>query len=162
MESNPERLFELIKKNPEIVEKFREAAENSICFDAEPLLAYYWDTEGSEIVEDYFAEILQGDRFGYVSDITYCEVKYHLLREDSKSFFYFREFLSDTIELEAVPSDRTWSIAADIKGNHSLALGDAFSIATAVSTDSTLIVGADDDFDQVEEAEIEQIRTIPD
>lgn len=155
-------LADLLGENPEIAEKIRNAERNSICFDAEPLLAYYWETVGGDVVEDYFAEILQGDRFGYVSDITYCEVRYHILREESGTFFHFHEFLSETIDLEVVSSNETWSTASNIKARYPLALGDAFSIATAISTNSTLVVGADGDFDQVERVEIEQIRTVPD
>lgn len=136
--------------------------KNSVCFDAEPLLAYYWDVEGSDIVEDYFAAILQGERIGFVSDITYCEIRYHVLREESGHFYHFHRFLANTIELEAVSSSETWQIASNVKVEYPIALGDAFSIAAAVQTNSTLIVGADDDFEPITEVDIEQIRTTPD
>lgn len=139
-----------------------KAAENSVCFDAEPFLAYYWDAEGSDRVEDYFVDILQGERAGYVSDVTYCEVRYHILRENKSGFFHFYEFLRDTIALDTVSSEMTWRGASDVKSEYAIALGDAFSIATAVSTDSTLIVGADDDFEGIEDVNIARIRTVPD
>lgn len=150
------------QERKEEYEALLEATKNAICFDAEPLLAYYWDTAGSDTIEDYFVDILQGKRIGYVSDITYCEVRYHLLRESSERFFHFYDFLSDTIELQTVSSGGTWRKASDIKAKYPIALGDAFSIATAFNTDSTLIIGADDDFDKVTEVDMDQVRTDPD
>lgn len=139
-------------------------ALDAICFDAEPLLAYYWDAEGSDIVEDHFADILQNRAFGECSDVTLCEVRYHILRaSDQFNFFHFHEFLIETIELEVVSTNKTWRLASDLKADHSIALGDAFSVATAILHGSTLIVGADDDFDQLtNEVDMERIRTVPD
>lgn len=138
----------------------------AVCFDTEPLLAYFWDTEGSDVVEDYFAEILQNNIDGCVSEITLCELRYWILRDDERDimFFHFREFLEETLDLTTVSSTHTWSSASDFKANYAIALGDAFSLATAQTRGTKLIVGADDDFDKIDESivEIERVRTDPD
>lgn len=97
-----------------------------------------------------------------MSHITYCEIRYHIPRENTGGFFHFCEFLQETIELESVSSKGTWRKASDFKNEYTLALGDAFSLAAAVTTNSTLIVGADDDFEGLRGVDIEQIRTVAD
>ena len=52
----------------------------------------------------------------------------------------------------------TWRDAARFKGEYNVALGDAFALAAAEHVDGTLLVGADDDFDAVEEVRIERFR----
>ncbi len=49
--------------------------------------------------------------------------------------------------------------AVDFKFRYSLALGDAFALATAVQVDGTLLVGAEDDYDDVTDVQIVRVRT---
>jgi predicted nucleic acid-binding protein len=66
--------------------------------------------------------------------------------------------------------DDCWRTASELKRKHALAVGDAYAVAAAVDLDSdkevTLLVGADDDFDALEddskfEPSIERFRTEP-
>jgi len=50
-------------------------------------------------------------------------------------------------------------LAADIKFQFSPALGDALALATAAHVDRTLLVGADDDYDDVTNVPVSQVRT---
>ena len=64
----------------------------------------------------------------------------------------------DESGVRRVDAAETWRRAADFKHRRSPALGDAFALATAVRTDATLLVGADDD-DNVADVPVVRFRT---
>ncbi len=57
------------------------------------------------------------------------------------------------------PAD-CWVTSAALEDAYSIALGDAYALATAHEVDGTLLVGADDDFDGVTDS-IERFRDEP-
>ncbi|MDG5759928.1 hypothetical protein QA600_11315 [Natronococcus sp. A-GB1] len=42
-----------------------------------------------------------------------------------------------------------WRVAAEVKADGHISLADAHAVALAAETDATLVVGADDDFDEL-------------
>lgn len=57
-------------------------------------------------------------------------------------------------------SRECWDTAADLKREHTMALGDAYALATANAVSAMLLVGADDYFDEFN-ASIERFRKDP-
>jgi predicted nucleic acid-binding protein len=64
----------------------------------------------------------------------------------------------DESGIRRVDTAETWRRAAEFKYRRSPALGDAFALATAARTDATLLVGADDDYDDVTEVPTVRFR----
>lgn len=128
-----------------------------IVFDAEPLLAYYWNESGSGVVDNYLREIERGDHDGAISSVTCTELHYHVARDDTDLADAFLDRARNW--LRVVGADDLWQTAAWYKREHACALGDAYSLATADELDATLLVGADDDFETVESVTVEQFRT---
>lgn len=135
------------------------AAELSgpVVFDAEPLIAYFADEPGSDVVETYLEAIERGVD-GYCSAVTLAEIHYVVAAIAS-------EQRADTVVdvlaesgVRRVDTADTWRRAAGFKARYSPSLGDAFALATAAEEDATLVVGADDDFDAIDGVEVERIR----
>jgi len=132
-------------------------APDSIVFDAEPLIAYFADEPGSDTVEQHLDAIERGAD-GYCSAVTLTEVHYIVQAIDG-------EHRADTVVevlaesgVRRVDTTDTWRRAADFKARYSPSLGDAFALATADVVDGTLVVGADDDFDSIDDVDISRIR----
>jgi len=132
-----------------------------IVFDAEPLLAYLDDEPGSDTVGGWIDRVASGEVDGYVSPITKTEVLY----VGSRIGFPREAVRASLVRLEelgvTVPDPTPcWGAAADLKREYGMALGDAYALATAEQVSGTLLVGADDDFDPLENA-VERFRTEP-
>lgn len=134
-------------------------------FDAEPVIAAALDEQGSDTVEKYLSDIADEDTAvsGYISSVTAVELRYIIMSEATESDADRMINRLDHIGVDFIPTDRDVMVEASrIKKRYQIALGDAFALATATSTDSTLVVGADDDFDGLEETEdipIKRFRT---
>ena len=63
--------------------------------------------------------------------------------------------------IRRVDTKQTWASAADFKFRYSPALGDAFALGTAAYVDGMLLIGADDDYDDVTGVPIERFREEP-
>lgn len=134
---------------------------DTIVFDTEPLIAYLDDEPGSDVVGDWIDRVASGEVDAYISPVTKTEVLYVGSRVGFRSD-YVRASLERLEELGVSVSDpkECWETAAVLKEAHRMALGDAYALATADAVDGTLLVGADDDFDAVEES-IERFRDEP-
>lgn len=129
-----------------------------VVFDAEPLLALLADEPGSDRVEEYFREVQTGAVDASVSPIQLTEVSYigHQLNADGVEA-YIKQ-IQAFMTIVQVDED-VWRQAVFYKMiGHSL--GDSYALATAEVQNAVLIVGADDDFDDVP-VEIERIRDEP-
>ena len=60
--------------------------------------------------------------------------------------------------IRRVDTEQTWPVAAEFKFRYSPALGDAFALGTAAHVDGMLLVGADDDYDDVTDVPTERFR----
>ena len=126
----------------------------TVVFDAEPLVAFAFDEPGAETVEAWLDRVYDGDRAGYVATVTLAEVRYVAARKASpeQADAHIRRLRE--LGLSEYEIDGLWRTAAELKRRHALAVGDAYAVAAAVDLDAdedvTLLVGADDDFDAVE------------
>jgi ribonuclease VapC len=125
-----------------------------VVFDAEPLVAFAFDEPGAETVEDWLDRVYDGDRAGYVATVTLAEVRYVAARKATveQADAHIRRL--QELGLSEYEVDGLWRTAAELKRRHALAVGDAYAVAAAADLDAdedvTLLVGADDDFDAVE------------
>jgi len=141
---------------------------STFVFDAEPLVAYLHDEPGADRVQDVLERVYDGTLDAEMSEVTATEVAYKTawLHADERPTGddlnlgrrQVRNFADGGVELVS-PTD-SWETAAKIKAGGGISLGDAFAVALAAETDGTLLVGADDDFDDLDvSVNIERIRT---
>jgi len=130
---------------------------DAIVFDAEPLVAYFCDEPGSDTVETY-VDAIEGPADGYISAVTLAEVHYVVRAIGGEDRADAVIEVLDESGIRRVDTAETWRRAAEFKYRRSPALGDAFALATAVQTDATLLVGADDDYDDVTEVPTVRFR----
>ncbi|WP_114579261.1 PIN domain-containing protein [Saliphagus sp. LR7] len=144
----------------------------TVIFDAEPLLAFAFDEPGAETVEHALDGVYDGETDGYVTTINLAEFRYIATRLTSAADA--DAHITDLREMGVVEYniDELWMPASDLKAAYSPSLGDAYALAAAKELDSdgdqntTLLVGADDDYDVFEETEgfehlIERFRDDP-
>ncbi|MFB6082624.1 MAG: PIN domain-containing protein [Halorientalis sp.] len=137
-----------------------DSLPETVVFDAEPLIAYFCDEPGSDIVERYIDGV-EGPVDGYISAVNLAEVHYVVRGLDSEER---AEMVVDVLEesgIERIDTAETWRLASDFKSRHAPALGDAFALATATHVDGTLLVGADDDYDGISDVPITRFRDEP-
>jgi len=102
-----------------------------IVFDAEPLIAYYWDEPGSDAVEVMITQLEDGELNGIVNTVTCTEVRYVCARDDPQTAQAYVTRIRDWCDV--VPAETVWETAADYKSDSTVALGDAFTLATAAA-----------------------------
>jgi predicted nucleic acid-binding protein len=122
--------------------------EDTIVIDAEPLIAYYWDEPGADDVEVVLDEVERGNVRGWINTVTCTEVRYVCGRDDPEKSRQYVSRIRDWFSV--VTAEDVWERAAGYKLDHPIALGDAFTLATAVEKDAVAFCGADDDFDGVD------------
>lgn len=127
-----------------------------IVFDAEPLIAFYGDEPGSDLVDSRIRAVESGSEKGFVNSVTCTEVHYVVRRDDQTQA---DEYLSRIRNwCQVIDAEAVWKQAAVYKHTYACALGDAYTLATADSKGATALVGPDDDFDGVSEVDIERFR----
>lgn len=119
-----------------------------IVFDAEPLIAYYWDEPGSDAVEVMITQLEDGELNGIVNTVTCTELRYVCARDDPQTAQAYVTRIRDWCDV--VPAETVWETAADYKSDSTVALGDAFTLATAAAKKVPVYTGADNDFDDVD------------
>ncbi|SDD97695.1 PIN domain-containing protein [Natrinema hispanicum] len=125
---------------------------DTIVFDTEPLVADLDDEPGNNTVEEWIDRVASGEIEGYISPVTKTEVLYVGSRVGFRPADV-RASLERLEELGVTVFDprECWDSAAALKEAYTMALGDAYALATADAVDGTLLVGADDDSDEVED-----------
>lgn len=121
---------------------------NHVVFDAEPLIAYYWDEPGSDRVESIIDRVENGEFRGTVNTVTCTEVRYVCGRDEPQQAHAFVTRIREWCEI--VTAEDVWESAAEYKRDNGVALGDAFTLATAAEKDAIAYTGADDDFEEVD------------
>lgn len=122
--------------------------EDGIAIDAEPLIAYYWDEPGAEDVEAVLDDVEGGNIRGWINTVTCTEVRYVCGRDDPEQSRQYVSRIRDWFSV--VTAEDVWERAAAYKQEHPVALGDAFTLATAVEKDAVAFCGGDDDFDDID------------
>ena len=132
-----------------------------VVFDAEPLVAHAAGEPGSEVVEEYLNAVADGETNGYVSRVNLTEVRYIIARQaDIARADEYVEWLFD-LGVRPLGVDDVWEAAAEVVLEYNPALGDSFALATADHLDAVVLVGADDDFDDVSASRVRRFREDP-
>lgn len=119
----------------------------SLVFDSEPLIAYFIGEPAAAKVVELLNRIYNGDLKAFINIINLSEIYYILHRIDPGMVDEKMEFLrSIGIQITPVEDDDIWKTAAMIKSQHKMSLADAYAAATALATDSTLVIGRDREF----------------
>lgn len=137
------------------------AIPDHVVFDAEPLIAHADDEPGSDVVEEYLDAVAAEDTTGYVCCVNLTEIRYTLARKYDRDIA--DEYLDWLAELgvETVGVENTWMDASEYILTYNPALGDSFALAAAEAIEATLLVGGDDDYDEVSNIPIERFRDGP-
>jgi predicted nucleic acid-binding protein len=123
----------------------------SIVFDTEVLLAFYLGEPGGKEVERRLEKIIKGELRGYLNIINLTELYYIIFRKspdlaEEKE----RNLRGYGVEIVPVEDNRLWREAAEMKGEHTLSLADAFAIATAKMKEANLLTGRDAEFQGID------------
>jgi predicted nucleic acid-binding protein len=130
--------------------------EDAIAIDAEPLIAYYWDEPGADTVEETLDDVERGHVRGWINTITCTEVRHVCGRDDQEKSRQYVNRIRDWFNIAT--AEDVWERAATYKQEYPVALGNAFTFATAGDVNATLLVGGDDDYDDVSDVPIERFR----
>ncbi len=129
-----------------------------LVFDAEPLVAHAADESGASTVADYLEDVGLESIDGYTNWVNVSEVRYILSRKYDRTVAdEYLEWLFD-LGLEPVAVEPIWRGASEHVLEYNPALGDSFALATAAHVDGTLLVGGDDDYDEITDVPIERFR----
>ena len=129
-----------------------------IVFDAEPLIAHADAEPGSDVVETYLDAVAVGDATGSASYVNLTETRYTIARKyDRATADEYLEWLTD-LGIEPVDGGEAWMAASEFVLEYNPALGDSFALATAESAEATLLIGGDDDYDNVSDVSIKRFR----
>jgi predicted nucleic acid-binding protein len=136
-------------------------------YDTEAIIAFLYDEPGHEIVAALLNDVFDGSTEGSLAEMNASEV------------FYLVARFEGTADGESTPTslrvaDRdiralqqqglhirlpNWQLVGEIKAHGHLSLADACAVALAHDRDATLVVGADDDFDDLPiDVPLEQFR----
>ncbi len=120
-----------------------------VVFDTESLLLFYLDEEGAAVVETWLERVVQGAVQGWLNVVNLTELYYILYRRDA-TIAEEKVRNLNAYGLQVVqPHDAIWRSAGTIKALHAIPLADAFAAATAQVKEDQLLVGWDDDFDDL-------------
>jgi len=134
------------------------AVPDRVVFDAEPLIAHADDEPGSGVVEEYLDAVAAEDTAGYASCVNLAEIRYTLARKyDRTTADDYLDWLDD-LGIGTRDIDAVWIEASEYILAYNPALGDSFALATAEDIDATLLVGGDDDYDDISDVPIERFR----
>ncbi len=107
--------------------------------------------KGGEIVRDCLMKIQNREAEGYINVLNLTEI-YYILHRLNPAIAEEKQANLRLYGLKVVPieDDGLWREAAKTKSEHSLSLADAFAAATAKTHNSTLIVGSDQEFQDLD------------
>jgi len=125
-------------------------------FDTEAIIAYLYNEPGHETAADLLGEVFSGETDGFITRTNASEVLYLVARfegtDDTPTDTSLREGDRDIRALKRqglVLEPADWRLAAEVKADGSVSLADAYAVALAYEREATLVVGADDDFDDL-------------
>lgn len=135
--------------------------------DTETIVAYLYDEPGSDDVRRIVEGASAGERDVWLARTNASEVLYLVARFEGVDGVPTQESLRvadrdvRAIERAGVtiaPAD--WRTVGEVKAHGSISLTDASAVALAEEHEATLLVGADDDFDDLPlDVPIERIRS---
>ena len=110
--------------------------------DSFALLAFLRGEPGEEKVAALLEKAGDRDAPLHMTEVSYAEVKYMVLRKDGPEHWHQIARDLPTLPIEFHPADRRLAdIAADFKSRHRLSLADAFAAALAREKKAELVTG---------------------
>lgn len=128
----------------------------TVVFDAEPLLALALDEQGAAVVERRLDAVYDGETRGVITTVNLAEFRYVAARTASPERADAHIDTLRRMGLREYGVDDLWRVVSEFKAVHGISLGDAYAVGAAeqVAADTgrpvTLLVGTDDDFDDLE------------
>lgn len=135
--------------------------------DTEPLIAFFYNEDGHGEVATVLDDIEEGAVTGVMDELNAAELLYKVARiEGTADGEPTQESLRQadrdlrTLQRRGVELERAnWRLAGEVKAHGHVSLADAHAVALAHEHDATLLVGADDDFDDLPvDVDVEQFR----
>jgi predicted nucleic acid-binding protein len=121
-----------------------------VVFDTEALLIFYLGEEGSNLIEDMLEQVKNRSLPGYLNIVNLTEFYYILYRRDTGvAEEKVRNLRAFGLEIVPLTDNALWREAGRLKGEYALSLADACAAATAVMKGDRLVVGRDEEFDQI-------------
>jgi len=121
-----------------------------LTFDSEAILAFFLGEAGAELVRDSLEKVQKGEIDGYINILNLTEIYYILSRVSPKlAEEKQRNLRLYGLKIVPINDNGLWREAAKIKCDHSMSLADAFAVATAQTLKTTLIVGSDKEFNNL-------------
>lgn len=139
-------------------------------FDTEAIIAYLYNEPGHETVAATLDTVFEGETEASLTEANASEVFYLVARfegtaDDTPTKASLRDADRDLRALERQGLTirvAPWRLAGEVKADGDISLADANAVALAAERDATLVVGADDDFDDLPlDVDLSQFRTDP-
>jgi predicted nucleic acid-binding protein len=139
-------------------------------FDTEAIIAYLYNEPGHEKVASKLDAVFEAEAEGSLSEANASELFYLVAQfegtaDNRPTKASLRDADRDLRAIERqgltirVPP---WRLAGEIKADGDISLADANAVALAAERDARLVVGADDDFDDLSlDVDLYQFRTDP-
>lgn len=126
-------------------------------FDTEAIVAFLYGEPGHNTVADLLTAVFEGETPGRITETNASEVFYLVARfegtdADDPTTESLREADRDlrALERRGLQFERAdWRLAGEIKADGHISLADAHAVTLAHERNATLVVGADDDFDDL-------------
>jgi predicted nucleic acid-binding protein len=125
-------------------------------FDTEAIIAFLYDEPGHDTVADLLGDVFDGTAEGYIAETNASEVFYLVARFEGNNDKPTEASLRDAdrdvraLERRGLSLERAnWQLAGKVKAYGDISLADAHAVALAHDRDATLVVGGDDDFDEL-------------
>lgn len=125
-------------------------------FDTEAVIAFLYGEPGHGVVATLLDEVFDGAAEGYLTELNASEVYYLVSRfegdDDGPTDASFRTADRDlrALERQGLTIQRAdWRLAGEIKAHGHISFADANAVALAHDLNATLVVGGDDDFDDL-------------
>lgn len=134
----------------------RGMADREYVFDTEPLEAFLSEEPGHGDVAEQLGEVEVGRAEGRIAEVTASEVFHLIAHIEGDDGTPTRDSLRiadrDVRALGrrgVVLRRADWRLAGEIRGHGGLSLGDSYAVALACERGATLVVGTDDDFEDL-------------
>lgn len=110
--------------------------------DSFALIAYFRDEPGAAAVENLLVAAERKDSRLHMSDVSYAEVKYSIIKKDGTAAWAEAAKILHGLPIDFHPTSRMLAdAAADYKAHHKMSLADAFAAALAKEKKAELVTG---------------------
>jgi predicted nucleic acid-binding protein len=121
-----------------------------LTFDSEAILAFFLGEVGAELVRDNLEKVQKREIEGYINVLNLTEIYYVLSRVSPKlAEEKQRNLRLYGLKIVPINDNGLWREAARIKCDHAMSIADAFSVATAETLKTKLVVGNDKEFNNL-------------